>query len=51
MLMNAPTEVITAIPMPNAQIQWKVLHVHAIPATVATESIVKVKKVFSLYHC
>ena len=44
MLMNAPTEIITVIPMRHAQIQRKVLHVHAIPATVVTELIVKVKR-------
>ena len=50
MLMNALTEVITVIPMPNAQIQRKVLRVHAIPATVAMECIVKVKQISFVYY-
>ena len=51
MLMNALTEAITVTLMPNAQIQMRVLYVRAIPATVVTESIVKVKKISSVYHC
>ena len=46
MLMNVPMEVTTVMPVPYVQIQREVLHVHAIPATVATELIVKVKEDF-----
>ena len=46
MLMNVPMAVITVMQMPYAQIQREVLHVHAIPDTVETDLIVKVKVEF-----
>ena len=42
MLMNALTEVITAIAMPHALIQRVALHVLAIQVTVVMELFVKV---------
>ena len=50
MLMNVPRVFITVMLMRNAQIQREVLHVHAIPATVATELIVKVIKISKVYY-
>ena len=46
MLMNVPMAVITVMQMQYAQIQREVLHVHAIPDTVETDLIVKVKVEF-----
>ena len=50
MLMNALTEVITAIAMPHALIQRVALHVLAIQVTVAMELFVKVLRIHFFFY-